>query len=70
MDERTLPKSASGITGLADSEQGAHAAAESTLVFFGDPAQVGEAFVIALQAMGMGATIADVVAQNPSETRE
>jgi hypothetical protein len=41
--------------------------ADSTLVFFGDPARVGEGFAIALRAMGITATIADVVAQNPSE---
>ena len=65
MDERNLPKSASGVIGSAAPEQGMQA--DSMLVFFGDPARVSEGFAIALRAMGVTATMADVVAQNPSE---
>lgn len=67
VDERKLPKAVSGISGPVGTEQGAQSGAASTLVFFGDPWRVGEGFVNALRAMGMGATMADVVAQNPSE---
>ena len=70
MDERHLPKCASGISGPVDIEQGAQSGAESTLVFFGDPERVSEGFVMALHAMGITATITDVTLHEPSEPRE
>jgi hypothetical protein len=59
MDERNLPKAATGITGPGHPVQGAHPGAGSTFVFFGNPEQVRDGFVIALHAMGITATIAD-----------
>jgi len=51
MDEQNPPEPAPGIV-----EPGRKQAAQpgSTFVFFGDPAQVEEAFAIALRAMGIG----------------
>jgi hypothetical protein len=56
VDEPNIPKSTSGNV---DHEQG-EPGTDSTVVFFGDPARIGEGFAIALRAMGITATIADV----------
>ena len=60
MDERNLPKAATGIIGPGHPEQGAQPGAGSMLVFFGDPEQVRDGFVLALHAIGITATTADV----------
>jgi len=70
MDERNLPKAESGIVGPVDPKQGEQPDPGSTLVFFGDPARVREGFAMALQAMGIGASMADVVARDQSEQGE
>src|SRR5262245_51554944 len=49
VDERNLRKTAPGVIGPVDPEQGVQR--RSTLVFFGDPAQVSEGFALALHAM-------------------
>jgi len=53
MDETNLPKSASGIVEPVGPEQGRRPCAGSSVIFFGDPAQVAEGFAIALRAMGV-----------------
>jgi len=52
MDEQNPPEPAPGIVELVGCKQAAQP--RSTFVFFGDPAQVEEAFAIALRAMGIG----------------
>lgn len=59
MDERSLPKSP-GFIERCDPEQGALPGSESTFVFFGDPVRVSDGFAMALHAMGITASIADV----------
>jgi hypothetical protein len=70
MDERTLPKAASGIVEPVDPEQGAQPGTGSSVVFFGDPARVREGFAMALGAMGIGASIPDRFARDQSEQGE
>jgi hypothetical protein len=53
MDETNLPKSASGIVAPVGPQQEGQPGAASSVVFFGDPAQVAEGFAIALRAMGV-----------------
>ena len=60
MDEKNLPKASSEIVRPIDPERGARPDAGSTFVFFGNPEQVRDGFVIALHAMGITTTIADV----------
>ena len=68
MDERNLRKTTPGVIGPVDPEQGVQR--RSTLVFFGDPAQVSEGFALALHAMGIGVSMADGIARDPSEQGE
>jgi homoaconitase/3-isopropylmalate dehydratase large subunit len=68
VDEQNLPKAVSGITVPLNPEHGERVT--GTLVFFGDPAQVSEGFAMALHAMGIGASMVDVVAPDPSEQGE
>ena len=70
MDEQNLPKAASGIAEPVFLEEGTQPGADSAVVFFGDPARVREGFALALHAMGIGASIPDVVARDPSEQGE
>jgi hypothetical protein len=65
VDERNLPKAAPGIAELFRPER--RAPPDSKLVFFGDPARVSEGFAMALHAMGIGVSMADGIARDPSE---
>ena len=53
VDETNLPKSSSGIGEPVGTKRGRQPGAASSVVFFGDPAQVAEGFAIALRAMGV-----------------
>jgi hypothetical protein len=68
VDKRNLPKAEPGIAEPVSPGLGPQP--DSTLVFFGDPARVREGFAMALHAMGIGASIPDVVAHDPSEQGE
>ena len=70
MDERNLPKTEPGIVEPIGPEEGAQSGTNSVVVFFGDPARVREGFALALHAMGVGASISDVVVGDPSEQGE
>jgi hypothetical protein len=69
VDEQNLPKATPGIIALVDPEQGEQPGTDS-IVFFGDPARVREGFAMALHAMGIGASIPDGVARDPSKQGE
>ena len=70
MDEQNFPKAAPGIVGPVDPEQGTQPGTDSVVVFFGDPARVREGFAMALHAMGIGASLPDVVAHDASKQGE
>ena len=70
MDEQNLPKAAPGMIGPVDPEQGNQPGTDSVVVFFGDPARVREGFALALHAMGIGATIPDMLAHDPFKQGE
>jgi hypothetical protein len=59
MDERKSPGVVSGIAAPVGPESVDGPAADSTVVFSGDPAAIREGFIIALRAMGVGAMTAD-----------
>lgn len=52
MDERNLQKVVSEVVGRVVFRQATSLGADSSIVFFGDPALVQEGFAIALRAMG------------------
>ncbi|MBR0715920.1 hypothetical protein [Bradyrhizobium liaoningense] len=67
MDERNLPNIPSEIA--VESEQRIKRG-PSAFVFAGDPARVREGFELALHIMGIGASMADEIGNDPSEQGE
>lgn len=61
MDERKSPGIVSGIAAPVGPERVDGPAADSTVVFSGEPEAIREGFIIALRAMGIGAMTTDAL---------